>query len=76
MTTTNTYNRQATKQDYAALHNLNLIFLNYLKLIFLYTSKRLGITLGGQIDQVTRFKDILTERIKLTYGELNMTFFG
>ena len=75
MTTTNTYNRQPTKLDYASPTQFKFNVIKLPKVTYFCTQVNVpGITLGGTIDQVTRFKDIPQPGDKLTYGELNMTF--
>ena len=75
MTTTNTYSRQPTKLDYASPTQFKFNVIKLPKVTYFCTQVNVpGITLGGTIDQVTRFKDIPQPGDKLTYGELNMTF--
>ena len=75
MTTTNTYNRQPTKLDYASPTQFKFNVIKLPKVTYFCTQVNVpGITLGGTIDQVTRFKDIPQPGDKLTYGDLTMTF--
>jgi len=75
MTTTNTYNRQPTKLDYASPTQFKFNIIKLPKVTYFCTRVNVpGVTLGGTIDQQTRFKDIPQPGDKLTYGELDMTF--
>ena len=75
MTTTKSYDRQPTKLDYASPTQFKFNVIKLPKVTYFCTQVNVpGITLGGTIDQVTRFKDIPQPGDKLTYGELNMTF--
>ena len=65
MTTTNTYNRQQQVLDYANPTQFKFNVIKLPKLTYFCTQVNVpGITLGGTIDQVTRFKDIPQPVIK------------
>ena len=75
MTTTNTYNRQPTKLDYASPTQFKFNVIKLPKVTYFCTQVNVpGVSLGGTIDQQTRFKDIPQPGDKLTYGDLTMTF--
>ena len=75
MTTTNTYNRQPTKLDYASPTQFKFNIIKLPKVTYFCTQVNVpGLSLGGTIDQQTRFKDIPQPGDKLTYGDLTMTF--
>ena len=75
MTTTNTYNRQPTKLDYASPTQFKFNVIKLPKVTYFCTAVNVpGVSLGGTIDQQTRFKDIPQPGDKLTYTDLTMTF--
>ena len=75
MTTTNTYSRQPTAQDYASPTQFKFNILKLPKVEYFCTSVNVpGITLGGNITQQTPFKDIPLPGDKLTYENLRMSF--
>src|SRR6056300_1801496 len=75
MTTTNSYSRQPTAQDYASTTRFKFNLLKLPKVEYFCTAVNIpGITLGGNITQQTPFKDLPLPGDKLTYEALNMTF--
>lgn len=75
MTTTNSYARQPTKQDYASPTQFKFSILKLPKVEYFCTQVNLpGISLGGAVTQPTPFKDIPIPGDKLTYDPLSMTF--
>ena len=75
MTTTNSYSRQPTAQDYASPTQFKFNILKLPKVEYFCTAVNIpGITLGGNMSQQTPFKDIPLPGDKLTYEPLNMTF--
>ena len=75
MTTTNSYSRQPTAQDYASPTQFKFNILKLPKVEYFCTAVNIpGITLGGNISQQTPFKDIPLPGDKLTYEPLSMTF--
>ena len=75
MTTTNTYNRQPTKLDYASPTQFKFNVIKLPKVTYFCTQVNVpGVSLGGTIDQQTRFKDIPQPGDKLTYGDLTIRF--
>ena len=75
MTTTNSYGRQPTSQDYASPTQFKFNILKLPKVEYFCTAVNIpGITLGGNITQQTPFKDIPLPGDKLTYEALQMTF--
>ena len=74
MTTTNSYNRQPTKLDYASPTQFKFNIIKLPKVEYFCTSVNIpGVTLGG-VAQETRFKDIPLPGDKLTYEALDMSF--
>ena len=70
MTTTNTFNRQPTKLDYASPTQFKFNIIKLPKVTYFCTQVNVpGLSLGGTIDQQTRFKDIPQPGDKLTYGD-------
>jgi len=75
MTTTNSYARQPTKQDYASPTQFKFSILKLPKVEYFCTQVNLpGISLGGNMVQPTPLKDIPIPGDKLTYDPLSMTF--
>ena len=75
MTTTNSYSRQPTSQDYASPTQFKFNILKLPKVEFFCTAVNIpGISLGGNISQATPLKDIPLPGDKLTYEPLSMTF--
>ena len=75
MTTTNSYARQPTKQDYASPTQFKFSILKLPKVEYFCTQVNLpGISLGGNMVQPTPIKDIPIPGEKLTYEPLSMTF--
>ena len=75
MTTTNSYGRQPTSQDYASPTQFKFNILKLPKVEYFCTEVNIpGITLGGNITQQTPFKDLPWPGDKLPYEALNMTF--
>ena len=75
MTTTNTYARQPTAQDYASPTQFKFSILKLPKVEYFCTSVNIpGISLGGNLVQATPLKDIPIPGDKLTYEPLSMTF--
>ena len=75
MTTTNTYGRQPTAQDYASPTQFKFSILKIPKVEFFCTAVNIpGISLGGSPVQATPLKDISLPGDKLTYEPLSMTF--
>lgn len=75
MTTTNSYLRQPTAQDYASPTQFKFNILKLPKVEYFCTAVNIpGISLGGNITQATPLKDIPLPGDKLTYEPLNMTF--
>ena len=75
MTTTNSYSRQPTAQDYASPTQFKFNILKLPKVEYFCTAVNIpGITLGGAPVQQTPFKDIPLPGDKLTYEPLSMTF--
>jgi len=75
MTTTNSYNRQPTKLDYASPTQFKFNIIKLPKVEYFCTSVNIpGVTLGGAMVQETRFKDIPLPGDKLTYEALDMSF--
>jgi len=74
MTTTNAYQRQPTKLDYASPTQFKFQILKLPKVEYFCTAVNLpGIELG-RISQQTPLKDIPLPGEKLAYGDLSMTF--
>ena len=75
MTTTNSYNRQPTKLDYADPTKFKFNIIKLPKVEYFCTQVNVpGITLGGSMTQATPLKDIPIPGDKLTYEPLSMTF--
>jgi len=75
MTTTNTYARQPTSQDYASPTQFKFSILKLPKVEYFCTAVNIpGITLVGSPVQATNFKDIPLPGDKLQYETLQMTF--
>ena len=75
MTTTNTYSRQPTAQDYASPTQFKFNIIKLPKVEYFCTAVNIpGISLGGNIVQATPLKDIPLPGDKLTYEPLSMTF--
>jgi len=74
MTTTNSYNRQPTKLDYASPTQFKFSIIKLPKVEYFCTSANVpGITLGGT-QQATPFRDIPLAGDTLTYDSLTVTF--
>ena len=75
MTTTNSYNRQPTKLDYADPTKFKFNVLKLPKVEYFCTSVNLpGISLSDNYTQPTPFRDIPMPGEKLTYDRLALTF--
>ena len=75
MTTTNAYNRQPTKLDYASPTQFKFSIIKLPKVEYFCTAVNVpGITLGGTMVQPSPLKDIPIPGEKLTYEPLQMTF--
>ena len=75
MTTTNSYNRQPTQTDYASPTQFKFNIIKLPKVEYFCTAVNIpGISLGGNVTQQTRFKDIPLPGDKLSYEDLTMTF--
>ena len=75
MTTTNSYNRQPTKLDYADPTKFKFNVLKLPKVEYFCTSVNLpGISLSDNYTQPTPFRDIPMPGEKLTYERLSLTF--
>ena len=75
MTTTNSYNRQPTKLDYASPTQFKFGIIKLPKVEYFCTAVNVpGITLGGTMSQPSPLKDIPIPGEKLTYEPLSMTF--
>jgi len=74
MTTTNSYNRQPTKLDYASPTQFKFSIIKLPKVEYFCTSVNVpGITLGT-VNQPTPLKNLPGPGDKLTYDDLTMTF--
>ena len=75
MTTTNSYNRQPTKLDYADPTKFKFNILKLPKVEYFCTSVNLpGVSLADNYSQPTPFRDIPLPGEKLTYDKLSMSF--
>ena len=75
MTTTNSYNRQPTKLDYADPTKFKFNIIKLPKVEYFCTAVNLpGITLADNYTQPTPFRDIPLPGEKLSYENLVMTF--
>ena len=75
MTTTNSYNRQPTKLDYADPTKFKFNVLKLPKVEYFCTSVNLpGISITDNYTQPTPFRDIPMPGEKLTYDKLSLTF--
>ena len=75
MTTTNSYNRQPTKLDYADPTKFKFNIIKLPKVEYFCTAVNLpGITLADNYTQPTPFRDIPLPGEKLEYEKLAMTF--
>ena len=75
MTTTNSYNRQPTKLDYADPTKFKFNILKLPKVEYFCTSVNLpGVSLADNYTQPTPFRDIPLPGEKLTYDKLSMSF--
>jgi len=75
MTTTNSYNRQPTKLDYASPTQFKFNIIKLPKVEYFCTQVNIpGISLGGTMRQPSPLKDIPIPGEKLTYEPLQMTF--
>jgi hypothetical protein len=75
MTTTNSYNRQPTKLDYADPTKFKFNIIKLPKVEYFCTAVNLpGITLADNYKQPTPFRDIPLPGEKLEYEKLAMTF--
>jgi len=75
MTTTNSYNRQPTKQDYADPTKFKFNIIKLPKVEYFCTSVNLpGVSLADNYSQPTPFRDIPLPGEKLSYERLSMTF--
>ena len=75
MTTTNRYNRQPTKQDYADPTKFKFSIIKLPKVEYFCTAVNLpGVSLADNYSQPTPFRDIPLPGEKLSYDRLTMTF--
>jgi len=75
MTTTNRYNRQPTKQDYADPTKFKFSIIKLPKVEYFCTAVNLpGVSLADNYSQPTPFRDIPLPGEKLLYDRLTMTF--
>jgi len=75
MTTTNSYNRQPTKIDYADPTKFKFNILKLPKVEYFCTAVNLpGVSLADNYSQPTPFRDIPLPGEKLTYDKLSMSF--
>ena len=75
MTTTNSYNRQPTKLDYADPTKFKFNILKLPKVEYFCTAVNLpGVSLTDNYTQPTPFRDIPLPGEKLSYDRLTMTF--
>jgi len=75
MTTTNSYNRQPTKIDYADPTKFKFNIIKLPKVEYFCTAVNLpGVSLSDNYTQPTPFRDIPLPGEKLTYDRLTMTF--
>jgi hypothetical protein len=75
MTTTNSYNRQPTKVDYADPTKFKFNILKLPKVEYFCTAVNLpGVSLSDNYTQPTPFRDIPLPGEKLSYDRLTMTF--
>ena len=75
MTTTNSYNRQPTKLDYADPTKFKFNILKLPKVEYFCTSVNLpGVSLADNYSQPTPFRDIPLPGEKLSYDRLSMSF--
>ena len=75
MTTTNSYNRQPTKLDYADPTKFKFNILKLPKVEYFCTAVNLpGVSLADNYSQPTPFRDIPLPGEKLTYDKLSMSF--
>ena len=75
MTTTNRYNRQPTKQDYADPTKFKFSIIILPKVEYFCTAVNLpGVSLADNYSQPTPFRDIPLPGEKLSYDRLTMTF--
>ena len=75
MTTTNSYNRQPTKLDYADPTKFKFNIIKLPKVEYFCTAVNLpGVSLADNYTQPTPFRDIPLPGEKLSYENLAMTF--
>ena len=75
MTTTNTYSRQPSKQDYADPTKFKFSIIKLPKVEYFCTQVNLpGISIADNYSQPTPFRDIPLPGEKLTYEPLSVTF--